>query len=286
MNITGSGKCCQGAISDGQWTTTIDMGSQVTIQGLQIRSGANSWNQAPTTFKVQGKNSGGSWSDIAYYTLGTDYWSSRENHLGSFEFANDTAYQYYRLLVTATPQGSNVLIVELGWTTEIRGNPIHWYTEEYIVPVMSSSSQDGYVASASSEFNSEHAAYLAFDRNIDTKWATQDNITPPQWLQIKLPTAKKCAILELSSRNDRWWNQIPKDFILQGSNDGSTWTDLLTQSGTSWTSQAQTIRFEVPTANQANYLYYRIWATANMKNPAGAFAIASFTLIEKVYHDN
>ena len=262
---------CQGQLSEGQWTTTIDMGSPVIIKGVQIRSGATSWNQAPTTFKVQGKVSGGSWTDIAYYTLGIDYWSSRENHLGSFELDNDTAYQYYRLLVLSTPQASYVMITELGWTTELRTNPINYYTEEYLVPVMSSNSQSGYVASAKSYYNNEHAPWRAFDRSTNSNtdvWAsantdkTDGSGNCDVWLQIEMPTAKVANRINLVAQpGDTLKLRAPKNFKLQGRNNGSDWTDIFTASETSSYTD-KTWEFSNTTA----YSYYRLYITKTFAN--------------------
>lgn len=277
---------CQGQISDGQWTTTIDMGSPVIIQGLQIMSGGTNWNQAPTTFKVQGKVSGGSWTDIAYYTLGTDYWSSRENHLGSFEFDNDTGYQYYRLLVTATAQGSYVGIVFLGWTTELRTNPINYYTDEYLVPVMTADSQDGYIASASSYSNNRNP-YHAFDRNTEAayKWITlSGQPINGSWIKIELPTATAVTVFGIQAPNESGYtSRVPTVFKIQGSNDNSTWTDLVDVSGISWSGNE--LKTWNNTAPSTVYKYYKIAITAN-GGDSTYVAIGAWYLIRRTYYNN
>ena len=54
----------------------------------------------------------------------------------------------------------------------------------------------------------------------------------------------------------------PKDWKLQASNDGTTWTTIDTRAGESFASRFQTRRFEVSAAPQP-YTYYRIFMTAN-----------------------
>ena len=59
----------------------------------------------------------------------------------------------------------------------------------------------------------------------------------------------------------------PKDWQFQGSNDGSTWTPLDTQSNQTFTERYQLKAYSV--ASPASYRYYRLNITAN--NGDGSF---------------
>lgn len=269
---------CGGAIADGAWTTTIDMGSAVIIQGIQMRT-TSDWNRMPTAFKIQGSNNGTSWTDISTQTPGSNFWENNTNVIGSFEFENDTAYQYYQLVVTATAQGSYVRICDLGWTTKIRGNPIDYYTQEYLVPIMASDSQDGYIASANQEAAGQRTYYAwrAFDRSISdsSSWAATQQ---PAWLQIELPTAKKANILKVSGA---FSGEEPTSFTLYGSNDGSDFTQLMTASDLTWThNETKTWNLDGTTA----YKYYKLGDVVNTRN--SWVDIAEFTLINREEYKN
>jgi len=132
-----------------------------------------------------------------------------------------------------------------------------------IVPVMTSDTAPApFVASASTEV-AGHLAYYAFG---DGNWANYWNGNSlPQWIQVKLDSAK---IIDTYSMTP--WvagpfgdqhTRSPKDWTLQGSNDGSTWTVLDTQTGqVGWASnESRTFSPSV----KANYLYYRMNITAN-----------------------
>ena len=262
---------------NGAWLK-IELPEATAANTFQIQSPNEGYrNRAPKKFKIQGSNDDTIWTDL----ISEINLSWTQNQMRKWNIENETAFKFFRILIEESNGANFVDIGEFTIGRTIREYKRYLEKSDYLVPVMSSNSQDGYVASASSVFNSDHAIWKAFDRNINSTWATQDYINPPQWLRIKLPTAKKCEILQLTSRNDKWWTQIPKDFILQGSNDGSTWTDLLTQTNVNWTEQAQTKRFNIPTSNQADYLYYRIYMTANKQSTFYAFAISEFQLINK-----
>lgn len=76
-------------------------------------------------------------------------------------------------------------------------------------------------ATASNSYSSSYSPDKAFDGSTSTYWRT--NYTPPQWIQIQL--AKPIAVHKF-----RWYvsSYAPKDFVLQGSNDGENWGDIYT----------------------------------------------------------
>ncbi|MBO5810433.1 MAG: discoidin domain-containing protein [Bacteroidales bacterium] len=222
---------CGGSISDGSWSTTINMGESVIIQGIQMRT-TSDWNRMPTVFKVQGSNDGEAWTDISTQTPGSNFWEQNTNHVsGSFEFDNDTAYQYYRLYVTATAQGTYVRICDLGWTTKIRGNPIDYYTEEYEVPIMRSNSQDGFVCGADSTLSSNYPAWHAFDRNGNDAWVSSNGSESDRhWIKIGNTNSEGTI-----SGNHVYlvFHSVlyAKNFTIQASNDELVWVDIHSVTG-------------------------------------------------------
>lgn len=81
----------------------------------------------------------------------------------------------------------------------------------------------GGTASASSAY-SAHTANLAFDGNAATFWES-DNAAPDfRWLRYDLASAVVIRNFYLSSTT--YPEEVPRDFLIQGSNDDTTWTTL------------------------------------------------------------
>ncbi|MBQ3564902.1 MAG: discoidin domain-containing protein, partial [Alphaproteobacteria bacterium] len=238
----------------------IKLPTATAFEAVQIASREDkNLDQSPTAFQIQGSNDGENWdtldseSDISWAALG---------ELKLFEFANETAYLYYRLYITAC-QGSSYK----GCGRFILGNAVREYKRwlnQYncIVPIINSNSQDGYLVTAKSNWGS-HYPWKAFDRavsNSDDAWECNDSDKSDSsgncntWLQIQLPEAKVANALYLQERSGRS-TRDPKDFILQASNNGTTWTTLLAQTDQSYTGKTWLFDNETP------YTYYRLSIT-------------------------
>lgn len=102
----------------------------------------------------------------------------------------------------------------------------------------------------------EVAANLT-DDNPDTKWLT---FATTGWVRYQLSEAKRAVTYSLTSANDAP-ERDPRDFTVQGSNDGSTWTDVDRQTGIDFTDRLVTRSFTI--ADPGSYTYYRLDVTAN-----------------------
>jgi phage-related protein len=122
---------------------------------------------------------------------------------------------------------------------------------------------------ADSEYNSNYIASYAFD-NVAANYWLSTNTALPHWIQYRLPAAKTVYAYSIRVQGT-YPNYDPKDFKLQGSNNGSSWSDLNSQTGITWTG-AERKYFGV--ASPASYEYYRIYVTAN--------ASGNYTGIEEV----
>lgn len=108
-------------------------------------------------------------------------------------------------------------------------------------PLMTSNSAPTpYKATASSIHSDPYQPFKAFNGNTNSEydaWHTANGITAAtnNWLQIDLGEPKAIKGIQLKPRNltntSMAMDQIPKSFILQGSNDGVTYTDIKTVSG-------------------------------------------------------
>ena len=97
------------------------------------------------------------------------------------------------------------------------------------------------------------------DGDINTKYLY--NYVPSSWFEIKFPTAVAVGAYAFTSANDAS-TRDPKDWTLQGSNDGTNWTDIDRKVDETFASRFQTKRYEIAGTPQA-YTTYRILLTAN-----------------------
>lgn len=97
----------------------------------------------------------------------------------------------------------------------------------------------------------------ANDGLATTKW----NITGTTgWLQYKYAVSLRMKTYTITTANDAP-NRDPKTWTLQGSNNGSTWTTIDTQTNIAWTDRYETQTFTITTPGF--YFYYKLDITAN-----------------------
>lgn len=100
----------------------------------------------------------------------------------------------------------------------------------------------------------------AFDSILSTRWVTSTN--GPGWLQYNYGANNKKTVTgyTLTSASDTP-QRDPKDWQFQGSNNGTSWTNLDTRTGETFASRvlAKTYSF----TNTTPYQYYRLNVTAN-----------------------
>ena len=82
----------------------------------------------------------------------------------------------------------------------------------------------GGTASASGTYKTQ-TANLAFDGNAATYWESDNDASGFRWLRYDLASAVVIRNFYLSSTTE-YTNEVPRDFLLQGSNDGTSWTTL------------------------------------------------------------
>lgn len=126
-----------------------------------------------------------------------------------------------------------------------------------LVPIMTSNSApSGYVASASSEYNTGTAAWKAFTGVASSdRWLAR---APTGWLAIEFPSSLVVNSYKITSSDTT--ARAPSTFTFDGWT-GSAWTTLDTQTSiTGWTDGVtKTFTFNNTTA----YIKYRINVTAN-----------------------
>jgi hypothetical protein len=116
----------------------------------------------------------------------------------------------------------------------------------------------------------------AFNRNSGSKWfnGNGSNPGPTGWLRYDFGTGNAQTVKRYTPVSADVANRDPKTWTFQGSNDGSTWTTLDTQSNQAFPTRNHANVYNI--GNTTAYRYYQLDVTAN--NGGGALAIAELGL--------
>ena len=142
------------------------------------------------------------------------------------------------------------------------------------IPLMTSNNTPSGVASAFSILNSGNQAFQAFDRNTGTAWQSAN--AAGQWLSYQFTTGriiKRYGFFSFSSNTNN-----PRTWTFEGSNNGSTWTTLDTQ--TNFVTGVSTFfSFDI-SSNTTSYTFYRINVSAVQGGSPNLTAIPSLEMSE------
>jgi predicted alpha-1,2-mannosidase len=147
------------------------------------------------------------------------------------------------------------------WTdtaeTDAHGTPKVSGVTAGTIPVLPGSFKDKIAAvTASSDNPPNEVARNVADEDPASKWLS---FADTGWVQYKLSAAATVKKYALTSANDAP-ERDPKNFELQGSADGSTWTTVDTQTDQKWSGRQKSNIYDV--ASPGSYLYYRLNVTA------------------------
>ncbi|MDQ1650885.1 MAG: hypothetical protein QOI35_85 [Cryptosporangiaceae bacterium] len=115
--------------------------------------------------------------------------------------------------------------------------------------------------SASAENSPGEGKEQLFDGDLGTKWLA---FATAGWVQAKLQTPLAITKYSVTSANDVP-ERDPKDWVLRGSDDGTTWTDVDTRTGIDFSDRGVTNVYDV--TDPKPHLYYRFDVTANHGAP-------------------
>ena len=117
----------------------------------------------------------------------------------------------------------------------------------------------GVITASTPGSNSKEEVGNLFDNDQKTKYCTP-NATP--WVQYQFPDGVKPSIVAYAFRtaNDAA-ERDPKEWVLQGSDDGKEWKDIDAQKGIEFLSRFEIQLFKLKAA--VSYQYYRLIVKAN-----------------------
>ncbi|MFD0588123.1 discoidin domain-containing protein [Paenibacillus sp. GCM10027627] len=130
----------------------------------------------------------------------------------------------------------------------------------------------GGTVTASGEYGTHQGRAKAFDKSTWTKWLTFNS---PAWLQYELPTAKVITSYSITSAEDAPYRD-PKNWSLQGSNDGINWTVLDSRQNQTFAKRHQTNNYTF--TNSTPFKYVKFDNFANQYQDGGIIQLAEIKL--------
>lgn len=276
------------AFEGGAGSGTYWLGTTAGMDWLQLDTGAGSSvvlgrydvrvntipeaARAPKNWTMQGSNNGSTWDTLDTQTNQTAWTSGQTRSFTPSVMT--TAYRYFRLSITANN----------GDATYTQVAELYLYVAppvgqtDFAPHNLTGSPQAGYTVTASSTFGTA-SPWKVFDGSnlgVTTQWIGTGNGV--DWLQFDTGTTGSWLLDSYTVVVNDQASEVtraPKDWTIEGSNNGSSWTVVDTvASSTGWQKgMAKTFTCDTRTTY---YRYFRINITANN----GA---ATYTQIAELY---
>ncbi|MFT4264314.1 MAG: DUF6230 family protein [Nocardioides sp.] len=266
--IDGSSATYWQSTSQATQTLILTLSQPISVATYTITTSPTA-NYDPNTWTLAGSNDASTWTTLdtrtgyaaANFTARSTAYTITPTATGS--------YTYYRLNVTARRSGN---VLGLG---------------DLMLDGVA-----GIKAAVSANGGSTSEAYTwATDGNPSTKWysASFTNPTNLTLSMVKTNSGTQASLgvkaigYEITSGSDSsvYYRRDPKSWVVQGSNDNSSWTTLDTQTSQAFATNSRSRYYSIPTANRATYNYYRLSLTGISLGTTGSssnFQMADFTL--------
>lgn len=256
-NSDGSGKWTSSVANSTAWLRRqYPTAITVTSYTLMAPSLVAALGETPKTWTFRGSNDGSAWTTLDTQT-NVSAWASGEAR--TYTITTPGSYLYYEVNVTATQVASSFVSLDEVWFWE--GAP------PLPTCVANTGNPDGSTCSASSTVGAGFEAFRAFDGGVGKpdslmgRWAAA-SLGTAEWVQRQFSSAKTVRRYAIRGYYDTGSSapaNNPGTFTLKGSNDGTSWTTLDSQSSQSW-SAFEVKYFTIASPNA--YTYYRLDITA------------------------
>ena len=213
------------------------------VNGYSITSANDFDSRDPKDWIFEGSNNGSSWNTL--HEVNDESFSERFLKK-EYSFSNQNSYRYYRISITDN-QGANIFQFA-EW--EIFGKP--GGSERIDITDTQGTIDAQYT---DSPFGEE--VDKAIDNSASTKYLSPNSTG---WVQYDAKDAYIVDGYSMTSAND-WDTRDPKDWIFEGSNNGSSWTTLHEVNNESFSDRF--LKKEYSFSNDNSYRYYRISITDN-----------------------
>ncbi len=252
-----------GTVYSGEWLR-IQLPTSIVLTSYSVQARFTYGLQAPRSWALGGSNDGTTWTLIE--TRSAQVYSNNELKIFTIG-STPAAYTYYAMCFTQTQIGNGNGIGVGEW--RLYGTP----DSEYPPTALTGSStvvsgqlygNGTYTTTQGTSFSSSFNAWYAFDKTVNnsgtSRWATAGGYNPStgayggalttagysgDWLQITMPA----QILVTSYSVTNFYNDFtaaiantPVSWVLLGSDDGTTWTVIDTQTNLTWTAGSFTTK--------------------------------------------
>jgi hypothetical protein len=214
----------------------------VVVTQYNITAANDEPSRDPKAWTLQGSNDGSAWT-----TLDTQTGQAFASRLLTkhYSFANTNAYAFFRLTITANNGASSTQFAEL----ELRGSDL--------LPV-DITNDGGTITAQHNNANANENYPKVIDNSTATKYYIAQSAT---WIQYQSTTPFVLEKYTITSANDQV-SRDPKNWTLEGSNNGTTWTVIDTKSNQTFPTRFLTKTFFLP-SNSASFTHYRLSITLN-----------------------
>ena len=219
------------------------------VNGISM-SVANATNVAHTErWVLQISDDGSIWENVDEANIDFTYDSTSDDPQTKLISFNNAKRAIYARIVL---DSSTAAIHGAVWSLQFYGTE-KWQPKG-LVPVMTSNAAPYGEASASGNYDANHSAYVAFNGS-DTGWASNQKTTDGgEWISYKFPTPAIVNSVGFKIYYTTTYGESRAfNAILQGSNDGSSWSDITTLNV-----QNMADRQTFSVNNTTAYMYYKL----------------------------
>jgi hypothetical protein len=228
-------------------------GATYAVNAYTVTSGNDAPERDPGTWSLEGSNDdGATWTPVD--TQSNQAFSFRRQ-TNTYTFSNCVAYARYRFVVTAL-----AAIPDAAPATIFQVSEIQLFGAQGTASTLPPNrTKGGTVTTPSSCFgtNPRETAASAFDSDFSSKWFCGGNVAPI--VQIVLNASRTITNYSVTSGNDSP-ERDPKNWALQGSNDGNAWTTVDTRMDQTFANRFQSVTYTVATPGA--FTRYRLAITA------------------------
>lgn len=237
-----------------------DLPSAELVNMYTLTSGNDAPDRDAKDWILSGSNDGTTWVVL---DTRTDEAFDERNQTKEYHFESTTKYKHYRIAVTANNGGAIFQISE--WRLFEHNETVTDLTNQFSGYKVSKENPKGADAGEGSK--------KLVDGDINSKFLIFD-FPDDFWMQQEFTSGQIVNRYALTSGNDAP-DRDPKDWVLSGSNDETTWEVLDSQTNQSFDERKQTVNYDFK--SDTAYKYYRLAITAN--NGGTIFQIGEWRLL-------
>ncbi len=234
------------------------------LKSYSISSAEDAPERDPQSWIIYGSEDGKNWIEIdKQFNQKFSY----RNVTHVYPCQVNAGYRYFRLHITANNGATMTQLSE--W--QLYGN---YYYDRFYNDITFNGGE--LISSQDSEANSSKLKAL-IDNNestIYTLGATDIGTSNPAWIQYKSTMPVQLRAYSIAVGDDE--NKNPRNWNLQGSNDGNQWTTIHTRSNISFSLHGE--RKEYPVSVSEKYAYFRINFTRLSSDEAREVKITEWEL--------